>query len=132
MARKGDRSGFWKSRAAKGDPLAKTALALVRNNSFGGRYGNAILAGAIRASSMTAIPTQRIRTQMNAIGVALMVAHVQTVDSGLSLNRANVRAYHIDVFRNFGIDAGAFAGNAITGTSAENFATDFLLNWTGC
>jgi hypothetical protein len=48
-AQNGDRSAFWSSRLADGDPLAPTALSIVNNSDFSGQYANFRLRQAIFA-----------------------------------------------------------------------------------
>jgi len=129
-ARRGDRRAFWTSRAARGDPIAKTALAIL-NNAGIGAAANASLAGTIRRYSPTALPTATIQAKVSQIGVLLMQAHVSAISQfGSNLTSGEIVQYHRDVFASQGLPPNTFGGAPLTGTKEEAFATAPL--WRDC
>jgi hypothetical protein len=101
-AQKGDRSGFWNSRGAAGDPLAGTALSIVNNSDFSGQYANFRLRQAIITRSPTMGP-EAISREAQQIGVQLMQAHVAAIDAFGSPTTGDIAAYHRNVFNAHGI-----------------------------
>ena len=118
-AQNGDRSAFWNSRLAAGDPLAGTALSIVNNSDFSGQYANFRLRQAIITRSPTMNPGA-ISQEVEQIGVELMQAHVAAVDSsGANLSAGDIARYHFRIFEAHGLPASTFGGAALTGTEAE-------------
>jgi YD repeat-containing protein len=69
----GNRDSFWGSRAARGDPMAATALAIVNNSSDLGRIANMRLRDAITTRSPQ-MSRSAVSAEVQLIGVQLMRA----------------------------------------------------------
>ena len=128
-AARGDRSGFWNSRAARGDPLGSTAQSIVNDASGLGWTANAILQGAI-ADRSPSMGVRAIQAEANQIGVEIMRAHVNAVNTFGSPSAAQIAAYHFQVFNAHGLPSSTFGGAPITGTQTEARATSRI--WMHC
>ena len=117
-ARAGNRNDYWQSRAARGDPLAATALGIVNNSTILGQLANQLLQSAIVARSPT-MHWQGVAREMNQIGVELMRAHVNAVNTFGSPSAEQVAQYHFDVFGAHGLPASTFGGALFTGSQTE-------------
>ena len=124
-AQNGDRGDYWQSRLRRGDPMASTALSIVNNSSFSGVTANGRLFHAIRMREEMAgrgIPSaSAIQREMNQIGISLMNAHIDAVDSSPNgaLGPAAIARYHIEVFESYGLPGFTFGGAMFTGTEFE-------------
>ncbi|HMP07965.1 MAG TPA: hypothetical protein PJ982_16570, partial [Lacipirellulaceae bacterium] len=127
-AQRGDRSAFWNSRLAAGDPLAGTALGIVNNNTFSGQIANQILQSAVVAHSPT-MHWQGVANEMQSIGVDIMRAHVGAIDRFGSPNTSQITDYHRDVFNAHGLPGSTFGGTAIFGSAS---LTNAITGWAGC
>lgn len=127
-AQRGDRSAFWNSRLAAGDPLAGTALGIVNNNTFSGQIANQILQSAVVAHSPT-MHWQGVANEMQSIGVDIMRAHVGAIDRFGSPNTSQITDYHRDVFNAHGFPGSTFGGTAIFGSAS---LTNAITGWAGC
>jgi RHS repeat-associated protein len=116
-AQRGDRKAYWRSRAARGDPLGETALSIVNDEGMG-----------IIANIKLALPLMdpftkdgfTVGAQVNAIGVQIMRAHVDyTAASKGHTSARGVRDYHVRVFRSNGLPDTTFGGAMATGSGDE-------------
>ena len=131
---RGDRDSYWSSRAARGDPLGSTALGIVRNNTYGGRVANDLLAAGIRHRESVAgrsISNAGVEAELQAIGVDLMRAHTALLrSSNGAFTAVDVADYHHDVFASHGIASTYFGGTALTGSRSEARYTKHI--WMDC
>lgn len=130
-AQNGNRSGFWNSRAAAGDPLAGTALSIINNSNFSGQYANFRLRQAISDRSLGAgrvMGSDAISREVQQIGIELMRAHVAAIDAFVSPTTSQIADYHRDVFNAHGIPASTFGGTMLGGAGLTNLIT----GWAGC
>lgn len=127
-ARDGNRRAYWESRAARGDPLAETALGIVNHNTFLGQQANFFLQNAIVKRSPT-IHWQAVAREINQIGIELMRAHMNAVNTFGNPSSEQVAQYHFDVFAAHGLPASTFGGAPIFGTQIEARATSII--WMG-
>jgi len=125
----GDRNSFWNSRASRGDPMAATALGIVNNSSEMGMIANMRLRDAITTRS-PGMSAGAVSAEVQQIGVELMRAHVNAVNTFGSPSAANIAAYHFQVFGAHNLPNTTFGGSMITGTELE--ATMFSLIWKRC
>lgn len=127
-AARGDRSGFWNSRLAAGDPLAATALSIVNNSSFSGQFANVRLRDYISSRSPQMSATA-ISAEVQQIGVELMQQHVAAIDRFGSPTTSQIADYHRLVFNAHGLPGSAFGGTMILGSAG---ITNFVTGWAGC
>lgn len=127
-SRRGDRSAFWNSRAAEGDPLAATALGIVNNDTLEGQLANNRLQDDI-VTYFPRMQSMDVANKMQGIGVALMRAHVAAIDRFGSPNLDQITDYHRDVFRRNGLPGSTFGGTAIGGSA---ILTNLVTKWAGC
>jgi RHS repeat-associated protein len=126
-ARAGDRLAFWQSRAARGDPLGATALAIAKNQGLGANWANLNLASALFFRSPGMSSGARA-TEMNQIGVELMRAHVAASRFGTP-NAGQVADYHFRIFAQHGLPPDTFGGGGNVTTSEM---TARITGWTTC
>lgn len=127
-AARGDRSAFWRSRSAHGDPLAGTALSIVNNAFWGaGVVANLRLRNFIneRTPGMTA---SAVSAEVQQIGVQLMQQHVAAIDKFGSPNTSQIADYHNQIFNSHGLPNSTFGGTMFGGAGITNFIT----GWAGC
>jgi RHS repeat-associated protein len=124
----GDVTAFWKSRQARGDPFASTALSVIQNRGIYGAIANGKLAGALRAEYPLA-STSSIQQAIGQISLAIAQAHATSVSRFGSANAAQIAAYHYQVFSRYHLPARTFGG----GRSASiSIGSNAVLNWAGC
>jgi len=132
-AQMGNRAAFWSSRLQRGDPLARTATAIV-NNTGSGRIANDVLATALIQRNAAAMNPQNIRSvqiEVRQIGVELLRAHVAAVDaSNGNLSAAAIAQYHFDVFSRHDLPPRAFGGSTFFGKTWEASITSW--RWMDC
>jgi RHS repeat-associated protein len=129
-----NRHAYWSSRLRRGDPLAATALGIVRNNTVGGRIANGLLGNAISRRDGTyngrmPVITPAIRAEINQIGIELMQAHVALVNAPGSPTAEQVAQYHFDIFAAHDLPASTFGGAPLTGSQTEAGLTSGI--WMG-
>lgn len=132
-AREGDRKSFWTSRYERGDPMAGTALSVVNNTGFLGVTANDILLGAIMNRDGETGNWQsdaQMHDEVQQIGVELMRAQVNAVNTFGSPSAAQIAAYHYQVFNAHGLPNTTFGGSPLTGTGIEATATRTV--WMRC
>ncbi|WP_233081100.1 FG-GAP-like repeat-containing protein [Rheinheimera soli] len=110
FAEAGDRKSFWESRLAKGDSVARTAMAIVNDENFIGPF----FKGGALANMYTGLEGDAL----NALGVDLMNAHIDAVDFDYNnnigipglLSPTQAAAYHHDIFPVHGLSPAQFGG----------------------
>mgnify|MGYP007081798730 FL=1 len=113
--------------------MAKTAQSIINNSNFSGGYANAKLAGAINirnGANGVSASAYAVGKEMNQIGVELMRAHVNAVNTFGSPSAGQIAAYHFQVFAAHGLPNTTFGGALFTGTEAEAALTSPI--WMGC
>lgn len=128
-ARAGNRDAYWSSRLRRGDPLAATALGIVRSNTALGVAANTRLISAIVARNGANPGRDAINREVHQIGVALMREHMRAVNRFGSPTAEQVAQYHFDVFEDFGLPASTFGGAPFTGSQTEAGQTSII--WMG-
>lgn len=121
----GKRLEFWESRQTVGDPMADTAVKIVKNTGvsvteFMGAGANGRLRDALyrrdRALGVFDGLSEKyysgIEAEINQVGVELMQNHVAYIDlnQGYVPTPQQVDSYHIDVFGRHGLTPNAFGG----------------------
>lgn len=130
-AAKGDRLGYWKSRFARGDPIARTALDILHNRGVG-RFANQRLAAAVRGGSPSNYMNSAwVSRQMHTIGVSLMRQNLAFTDaSGGMVTPGGVAGYHHQIFAGYGYGRNTFDGTPFFGFEVEAMLTDWA--WFQC
>ena len=118
-ARAGNRDAYWSSRLRRGDPLAATALGIVRSNTALGVAANTRLISAIVSRNGANPGRAAINREVHQIGVELMQAHVAAVNQFGSPTAEQVAQYHFGIFAAHGLPASTFGGAPITGSQTE-------------
>ena len=123
LAAAGNVQGFWESRSAVGDPVARSGLASLNppggfiDYLFGGTSINNRLQAFARVYTGSEL-------DLGAVRVNLVNAHIRATDAdslgvpGL-LNPQQIARYHHDVFRDYGLPSTAFGGTPLTGSLEE-------------
>jgi len=109
--------------------MAGTALSIVNNSSDLGMIANMRLRDAITTRSPSA-SFGAVSAEVQQIGVQLMRAHVNAVNTFGSPSASQIAAYHYQVFGAHGLPNTTFGGSPITGTGAEATLTSPI--WMGC
>lgn len=106
----------------------------MRNNTYGGRVANDLLAAGIKHRESAAgrsISSAGVKAELQAIGVDLMRAHTALVrSSNGAFTAVDVADYHHDVFASHGIGPRYFGGTMVTGSSSEARYTKHI--WMDC
>ena len=126
-AKRGDRKAFWTSRNQRGDPLGATALSIVNDSGVRGVLANDRLWYALKDAGT---PIPQIDGMVQQIGVEIMRAHVNAVNTFGSPSAAQIAAYHFQVFGSHGLSNRTFGGSSITGTETEASLSSGL--WMDC
>lgn len=123
-----DREKFYKSREARGDRIAKTALGIIKNNTALGKVANVKLASAVIARGTSGSVSAEIRQ----ISIELMRAHAAAVEASPTgqVDSVEVARYHHTVFAAHGLPPSTYGGTPLTGKPAEADYTDRI--WTTC
>ena len=109
--------------------MAATALAIVNNSSDIGMIANMRLRDAITTRS-PGMSVGAVSAEVQQIGVQLMRAHVNAVNTFGSPSAANIAAYHFQVFGAHNLPNTTFGGSMMTGTELEATLTSPV--WMGC
>lgn len=115
-AAQGNREAYWNYLAANGDPYARLALGVVRNDTLSGAIANGY--AKMRAGEMKVAMTER---DWDKFGVDLMRADLayreRYLSESMSLGRIaplpvkEISRYHRSVFTRFGLDADAWTAH---------------------
>lgn len=112
----GDRERFWFSRLLAGDPLAKTALGIVKGNAIMGISANNFLNIGI-IISRSRLSLRDVLDINQAIGVQLMRAHLIAVRndplSSPSVEQIRHYHYHYQVFSDNSIPTWLYGGTPL-------------------
>lgn len=132
FSRHGNRLAFWESRAARGDPLARTALSIVQNRGIGAIANNSLATAIFKRNASHGRPQSLsvVQREVNEIGIRLMQAHVVAVTQYAQPSAGQIATYHYAVFREYGLDPSTFGGSPVTGTTTESSSTSFI--WRSC
>lgn len=125
----GNRDAYWSSRLRRGDPLAATALGIVRSNTALGVAANTRLISAIISRNGANPGRDAINREVNQIGIEIMQAHVALVNAPGSPTAEQVAQYHFDIFAAHGLPPSTFGGAPITGSQTEAGLTSGI--WMG-
>lgn len=116
----GNIQGFWESRLATGDPVARAGLASL--NPSGGLI-DALFGGASINNRLQAFARvyMGVPLDIDQVRVELANAHIRFTDldtSGIPglLNPSQIAEYHHQVFRRHGLPSTAFGGTPFTGS----------------
>ena len=115
-AAQGNREAYWNYLAANGDPYARLALGVVRNDTLSGAIANGY--AKMRAGELKVVMSER---DWDRFGVELMQADLNAREANLSKSVAlgkivplpvkEIANYHTDVFEMFGLDAAAWTAH---------------------